>query len=162
MVGYAPNCKGYKLFDIENEEIFVSRDVHFYENVFPLKGSASSSNVTVPISPMYIDEDDDEVSKALIDVLPNDGVPVVSDSTEVPTVSDDVVPSVEIPVVSNTATPSPAQPEVALQRTLSIGNSTAKKRKRDAFEGSGGSWAIIAKSPSCWATTTMAKPTSTI
>ncbi|KAL6223938.1 hypothetical protein ACLB2K_002795 [Fragaria x ananassa] len=34
--------KGYKVFDIEEERIFVSRDVLFHEDVFPFKPSTSS------------------------------------------------------------------------------------------------------------------------
>lgn len=36
-MGYPQYKKGWSLFDLETEEIFVSRDVVFVENVFPLK-----------------------------------------------------------------------------------------------------------------------------
>jgi hypothetical protein len=34
-VGYAPGKKGWKLFDLDNKNYFVSRDVAFFENEFP-------------------------------------------------------------------------------------------------------------------------------
>ncbi|KAD3336139.1 hypothetical protein E3N88_31658 [Mikania micrantha] len=34
-VGYPPGTKGYKIFDIEKKKIIVSRDVRFFEKIFP-------------------------------------------------------------------------------------------------------------------------------
>ncbi|XP_011075753.1 uncharacterized protein LOC105160183 [Sesamum indicum] len=34
-LGYAPNTKGYKAYDLNKECMIISRDVVFYENVFP-------------------------------------------------------------------------------------------------------------------------------
>ncbi|XP_076952355.1 uncharacterized protein LOC143626062 [Bidens hawaiensis] len=34
-LGYPPDTKGYKIFDLKNEKIIVSRDVKFVENTFP-------------------------------------------------------------------------------------------------------------------------------
>nr|KYP49743.1 Retrovirus-related Pol polyprotein from transposon TNT 1-94 [Cajanus cajan] len=34
-LGYKPGTKGYLLFDIETKQFFVSRDVYFYEKIFP-------------------------------------------------------------------------------------------------------------------------------
>ena len=36
-VGYPFGTKGWKVFDLEAKEIFICRDVIFYENSFPLK-----------------------------------------------------------------------------------------------------------------------------
>lgn len=37
-LGYAANRKGYRLYDLQNNSFFISRDVIFYENVYPFKG----------------------------------------------------------------------------------------------------------------------------
>lgn len=42
-VGYPFGQKGWKLYDIETEEIFVSRDVIFFETIFPFRNSQSDS-----------------------------------------------------------------------------------------------------------------------
>nr|GMC52973.1 uncharacterized protein LOC109166898 [Ipomoea batatas] len=36
-LGFANGVKGYKLFDIQTREVFLSRDVSFYESVFPFQ-----------------------------------------------------------------------------------------------------------------------------
>ncbi|XP_019150296.1 PREDICTED: uncharacterized protein LOC109147102 [Ipomoea nil] len=38
-LGFANGVKGYKLFDIQTKEVLLSRDVSFYENIFPLQDS---------------------------------------------------------------------------------------------------------------------------
>ena len=35
-VGYSQNSKGYRLVDLESKKVVVSRDVNFFENIFPL------------------------------------------------------------------------------------------------------------------------------
>ncbi|KAL0407843.1 UNVERIFIED_CONTAM: Retrovirus-related Pol polyprotein from transposon RE2 [Sesamum radiatum] len=42
LIGYAMHQKAYKLFVLDKQSINFSRDVHFYENVFPFSGSLSS------------------------------------------------------------------------------------------------------------------------
>lgn len=37
LVGYSNEKKGYKLFSLDNNSFFFSRDVKFYEDVFPYK-----------------------------------------------------------------------------------------------------------------------------
>lgn len=36
-VGYAFGKKGYKVYDVEAKEIFVSWDIAFHENIFPFR-----------------------------------------------------------------------------------------------------------------------------
>lgn len=36
-LGYIANCKGFKVYDIQHHKILVSRDVKFYENIFPTR-----------------------------------------------------------------------------------------------------------------------------
>ena len=54
-LGYPPNVKGYKLFDLDTHSIFVSRDVMFHEFVFPYssssRGFTSSTSLPLPCAP---------------------------------------------------------------------------------------------------------------
>ena len=36
LIGYPSNQKGYKLYNLDTKEIFLSRDVHFEEKIFHL------------------------------------------------------------------------------------------------------------------------------
>lgn len=61
LLGYPSGTKGWKLFDLEQETVFISRDVEFQENVFPFldRQSSSSSPVLPPITlPSSIDKED--------------------------------------------------------------------------------------------------------
>ena len=44
LVGYASGKKAYKLLSLENRSILYSRDVKFYETVFPFKHSSEKEN----------------------------------------------------------------------------------------------------------------------
>lgn len=35
-LGYATSRKTYKVYDVENDRVFITRDLLFYENEFPL------------------------------------------------------------------------------------------------------------------------------
>jgi len=50
-IGYPMGKKGYKVCDMESHKIFTSRDVVFYENIFPFQSHNPSkeSNVVVPL-----------------------------------------------------------------------------------------------------------------
>ena len=53
-VGYPHGKKGYKVYDLTTHKIFTSRDVIFYEQIFPFKGKASSfssdsTHIPVPL-----------------------------------------------------------------------------------------------------------------
>ncbi|KAL0397063.1 UNVERIFIED_CONTAM: Retrovirus-related Pol polyprotein from transposon TNT 1-94 [Sesamum calycinum] len=48
LIGYAMHQKAYKLFDLDNQTVLFSRDVHFYEGVFPY----SSTQLITPSLPM--------------------------------------------------------------------------------------------------------------
>jgi hypothetical protein len=43
-IGYPPNSKGYKLFDLVTKSVFVSRDVVFHETVFPFASTLTTFN----------------------------------------------------------------------------------------------------------------------
>nr|GMD47493.1 uncharacterized protein LOC109166032 [Ipomoea batatas]GMD47494.1 uncharacterized protein LOC109166032 [Ipomoea batatas] len=65
--GFANGVKGYKLYDLQTKEIFLSRDVSFYENSFPFQDNH--------------DELNDEASLKTDIVLPSGGV-IYSDNEE--------------------------------------------------------------------------------
>lgn len=48
LIGYASGKKAYKLLSLENRAIFYSRDVKFYETIFPLR--MKQSVVSDPVS----------------------------------------------------------------------------------------------------------------
>lgn len=37
LIGYAGSYKGYKLYNITDKYFFISKDVIFYEHIFPFK-----------------------------------------------------------------------------------------------------------------------------
>ncbi|CAI0399489.1 unnamed protein product, partial [Linum tenue] len=47
-LGFQPGMKGYKIYDLLTHDIFVSRDVQFYEHVFPFKDQSQNQNQTSP------------------------------------------------------------------------------------------------------------------
>lgn len=47
-IGYPYGKKGWRVFDIETRRIFVSRDVHFYEDIFPFASVTDSEQQTLP------------------------------------------------------------------------------------------------------------------
>lgn len=44
-LGYPPGTKGYKLYDIQTSEVFVSRDVVFHEEIFPFHSIIDSEKM---------------------------------------------------------------------------------------------------------------------
>lgn len=42
-LGYTSGTKGYKLLDLDSKEMFLSRDVRFYEHIFPFQHQSPSS-----------------------------------------------------------------------------------------------------------------------
>lgn len=66
-IGYPPNQKGYKLYDLTTHTTFSSKDVVFHEHVFPFLSAESESgaerNQTVdnfmPLCPMIHDEEEE-------------------------------------------------------------------------------------------------------
>jgi len=40
-LGYPHGQKGWKLYDLATKKIFLSRDVHFYDTIFPFAQSES-------------------------------------------------------------------------------------------------------------------------
>ena len=42
-IGYPHGIKGYRLFDLHSKQVFISRDVTFYEHIFPFQNVSSPS-----------------------------------------------------------------------------------------------------------------------
>lgn len=47
-LGYKQGVKGHILFDLLNKEIFISRDVIFFEHIFPYQSTVSSEPISKP------------------------------------------------------------------------------------------------------------------
>ena len=47
-LGYPQGIKGYRLYDVVNKEVFVSRDVVFHENIFPFHSIYSQEGLVDP------------------------------------------------------------------------------------------------------------------
>lgn len=63
-LGYKEGTKGYILYDLDTEEVFVSRNVSFYENHFPLKPEIVKLSSTVPhnvLSNSHLVENEDSL-----------------------------------------------------------------------------------------------------
>ena len=50
-IGYPHGYKGYKLLDLTTLKTFISRDVKFYEHIFPFQDKDSTTRSTYPLSP---------------------------------------------------------------------------------------------------------------
>ncbi|CAH9071582.1 unnamed protein product [Cuscuta epithymum] len=84
-IGYPNGKKGWKMFHCDTEDIFVSRDVQFHEDVFPFSEvtPASTSN-TAPAEPIIFDSDDVVPVNSEVQVPPDTG------STSADTTSDGI------------------------------------------------------------------------
>lgn len=58
LIGYSAEKKGYKLLSLDSGVIFFSRDVKFYETIFPFKMNSSQSVVSQSKDPFSNDESD--------------------------------------------------------------------------------------------------------
>ncbi|KAF7820465.1 Retrovirus-related Pol polyprotein from transposon TNT 1-94 [Senna tora] len=60
--GYATGFKAYKAYDIENKKLYISRDIVFYEEIFPFQGNDQSPNSMLPKGvPVSNDNDAPEI-----------------------------------------------------------------------------------------------------
>lgn len=63
LLGYVSGEKSYKLYDLEYHMIYNSRDVRFYEEIFPFKSSVpSNDDVPLPVPITELEEANDEYS----------------------------------------------------------------------------------------------------
>lgn len=58
-MGYSSTQKGYKLYDLHSHLFFVSRDVHFRENLFPFQSSSTTPSIpqSSDMSSYFFDSD---------------------------------------------------------------------------------------------------------
>ena len=85
-LGYPFGVKGYKVMDLTTHSVFISRDVHFYESLFPFQSSDF---------PQYLDPFD---SNTLSSPVPLNSIPL-------PTISNDpILPDFPDSAASTSAT----------------------------------------------------------
>ncbi|XP_073275509.1 uncharacterized protein [Primulina huaijiensis] len=53
-LGYQPGIKGYKVYDLENKQIFFSRDVVFHEDIFPFHSISCSDPIIDPFPDLVL------------------------------------------------------------------------------------------------------------
>lgn len=106
-LGYVSGCKGYKLYDLIDKCVIVSRDVIFYEDHFPLKNvDTTLSEVPLPL-PVF-----EDVS------------PVTDMSKSVTAVSPDLQDiAVNIPTTDSTS-------EIQISEPTSVNNPPVKRSDR--------------------------------
>ncbi|KAL2242415.1 UNVERIFIED_CONTAM: Retrovirus-related Pol polyprotein from transposon RE1 [Sesamum indicum] len=84
-LGYMPNQKGYKVYDLHNNRTFVSRDVLFHESIFPFK-TAAGKEVQTPLPLLSFVNLPEFSPEAAVDFPENcDPLPSNSMSPESPT-----------------------------------------------------------------------------
>lgn len=88
-LGYVPNCKGYKVYDLQSHKVLVSRDVHFYEDQFTYRNIVPEDN-TNPL-PNIIEEHSSYPSH-LQDTQHNGSEIAVPDIDVVPTETEPATP----------------------------------------------------------------------
>ena len=102
-VGYPFGKKGWRLFDLDNEQFFVSRDVRFQEDVFPFK-ETEEVNLT-PTTTTLEAIDDDWIMPA----IPVSSIPLVEITTpENENPSEEPHPASDIPVTLEISSSSPS------------------------------------------------------
>uniref|UniRef100_A0A2N9HCG1 Integrase catalytic domain-containing protein n=1 Tax=Fagus sylvatica TaxID=28930 RepID=A0A2N9HCG1_FAGSY len=55
-LGYPNNHKAYKLYNLDTQKIFFSRDVTFHEDIFPFQDLPDISHPSIPILPLPVPE----------------------------------------------------------------------------------------------------------
>lgn len=95
-LGYPYGKKGWRLFDLEREVVFTSRDVVFQETVFPLAAPNQQKDVTPVLSrnePTMAEFDSDPDNETTLDAAP-ESLSSEDDRTETtaPTTSESVSP----------------------------------------------------------------------
>ncbi|GAB2269349.1 hypothetical protein Dimus_038770 [Dionaea muscipula] len=92
-VGYPADHKGYKLFSLQSHKVLYSRDVRFYEDIFPFKdtSSTSSSNGISPLQMISFDYEN---------------VQAPASPVSISSLHDSTCPSVNEPDDLHAATPS--------------------------------------------------------
>ncbi|KAF3677934.1 hypothetical protein FXO38_03533 [Capsicum annuum] len=98
-LGYPNDKRGYKLFDLSSKKFFESRDVHFFEDVFPF--AEDGSYVPSSIFPIPTGKDH------LFIPFPSSDSTLPPDSSTLPPNSQDPSSSL-VSSSSNLSTPTPS------------------------------------------------------
>ncbi|KAL2252652.1 UNVERIFIED_CONTAM: Retrovirus-related Pol polyprotein from transposon RE1 [Sesamum indicum] len=97
-LGYSQNHKGYKVFDLDTDTLFHSRDVIFHENIFPFEPTISvASPPSTDYVPSYFDDDDHSLPHptSITSTPPSTSSPP---SAQSPSVSQDSLPMSSVPL----------------------------------------------------------------
>jgi hypothetical protein len=78
-LGYPSNRKAYKLYNLDTQKIFFSRDVTFHEDIFPFQDLPDISQPSIPILPLPVPEP--------IPPTPSPPPPTTTDSPSPPSTS---------------------------------------------------------------------------
>ena len=101
-MGYPFGQKGWKLFDLETEEYFVSRDVIFHESIFPfatMVQPSESSTSSQLVEPFLHDAEpfhDAEPLQQPMTTTANHGLPWLEGRVSVPVLWTDASPGLEV------------------------------------------------------------------
>uniref|UniRef100_A0A2N9F5X2 Integrase catalytic domain-containing protein n=1 Tax=Fagus sylvatica TaxID=28930 RepID=A0A2N9F5X2_FAGSY len=82
-LGYPSNHKAYKLYNLDTQKIFFSRDVTFHEDIFPFQDLPDISQPSIPILPLPVPEPVPEP----IPPTPSSPPPTTTDSPPPPSTS---------------------------------------------------------------------------
>lgn len=80
-LGYVPNCKAYKLLDLQTNKVFASRDVIFYENIFLYQHNTSSSDHSSPLPTPALDISTEHFSPPPVPLPSTSSTPPTSDTS---------------------------------------------------------------------------------
>lgn len=82
LLGYPSGTKGWKLFDLEQDAVFISRDVEFQEDVFPYSDKNSTvEDIPIAISMPHASHEENTESESN-DILPTEDDPIENIETE--------------------------------------------------------------------------------
>uniref|UniRef100_A0A803Q474 Major facilitator superfamily (MFS) profile domain-containing protein n=1 Tax=Cannabis sativa TaxID=3483 RepID=A0A803Q474_CANSA len=112
-LGYPQGVKGYKLYDLNSKQIFISRNVIFHEHIYPFKTLNTDHNVIDPFSNMVFPSpiiSNTPISDFPTDIHLNDNT---DDNMQEP-ITETIDTSASVPVDHNT---DPPTTEVPLRRT---------------------------------------------
>lgn len=71
-LGYLPGKKAYKAYDIQSHKIYISRDIIFFENIFPYVDQSSPSS-SLPVIDILVENVDpsDSLSSSILLSIPS-------------------------------------------------------------------------------------------
>ncbi|GKD04394.1 putative RNA-directed DNA polymerase [Tanacetum coccineum] len=130
LIGYASSKKAYKLLSLENRNVFYSRDVKFYETVFPYKMSSETSSDSSDTSGVndlnFFDSFESNSSPETPNESPNDdekGTPVSREDEKTQS-EGNVAKNNEVPTFQNVF--ENQKEEVSLRRSSRVSKLPAK------------------------------------